>query len=60
MAGEDRDKKELNSANKYAKILCVCLLFVLVYGRMIYSTFSESSGFNRKNSVLITNTTITG
>ena len=36
------------------------LVFMLIYGRMIFSSFSEESGFYQKESYNITSTTISG
>jgi len=43
-----------------AKLACVFIFFIIVYGRMIWSTLSDDSGFSRKKSATITNTTISG
>lgn len=54
------EAKELNRAGYSAKLVCIFLLFVVIYGRMILSTLGEDSGFSRKKSASIANVTITG
>lgn len=50
-------KKEASSS---AKVFCLIAIFVLIYGRMIFSTFSIDSGFTQKISANITDVTIYG
>ena len=47
-------------ASRSAKIFCLILVFILIYGRMIFSTFSVDSGFSQKTSANITDTIIYG
>ena len=36
---EDK-KQEANTANRFAKVFCLIMVFMLIYGRMIMSTLS--------------------
>lgn len=45
---KSEDKKDLDKAGYMGKLVCVFCFFVIVYGRMIYSTLSDDSGFSRK------------
>ena len=61
MAPKDEEIDDRKSqAGRSAKIFCMILLFVLIYGRMIFSSFNEDSGFSQKTSANMTDITIYG
>ena len=47
-------------ASRSAKIFCLILVFIVIYGRMIFTTFSVDSGFTQKTSANVTDTTLYG
>ena len=49
-----------SQAGRSAKIFCMILLFVVIYGRMIFSTLSVDSGFTQKISANMTDVSIYG
>ena len=57
---EKESKETANKASRSGKVFCLILVFLLIYGRMLLSTFSADSGFSRKTSANITDTTIVG
>ena len=57
---EKENKEKANKASRSGKVFCLIIVFLLIYGRMLLSTFSADSGFTRKKSANITDTTIVG
>ena len=59
MVKEEKSTNEMLDDRK-GKIFCLVMLFMLIYGRMIYTTVQPDSGFAQKTSVNITESYILG
>ena len=55
---EEENKETAKKASRSGKVFCLVIVFLLIYGRMLLSTFSAGSGFERKTSANITDTII--